>query len=592
MGIAIALGGQVHASIYSSDPYGSCTYQTCEPSTRTVLPGSGLEININLQDGQRIPIQGYTVVVTPLNGQNTSFKQIDFYINGVLLQSQPPSPDGTARWFWQPGQHGDTAIKVVVTDQDGQTVTKEFKVIVEQSSGNTTSLNNGSSPSTQPPPPSLLQQIIATPGKLIQKLSPAAKRAIPYILLIIMAANVLVLLLYIRRERREAQQLQNSLAREQQSGQLKRIFTDLISHYLRTPITVIDGALGLLRQTDGLVSSQGLSLQANVEELKSKIDSLVAHINDVDQGTVVQQTFPAFRPKPLWRQPLVFAPIVLIGVIIFSFDYLAQRAGSFNLNYTDLALQLVVFLSLAAGAYFLRSSLKFHQYNTSITKRILQQEVDFNHVRDSLIENASLGLDSSLQTLDADIAKLPPSQAVTLLKKGQQQMHDVVAKFVVAKQLKGATANTQPISTTLNNICMPALQALEAKAQTKGVIVNIVQDLAIQVPSPELLTFVIHTIVDNAIEYSPPQSRVEVSAMQSGHMLTIAVIDHGPGIPAAKHDLLFQAFSKVEGSQVFNHEGMGFSLYLDKLIMDYLLGSITVEGVHPQGTKVTLALSI
>jgi K+-sensing histidine kinase KdpD len=54
---------------------------------------------------------------------------------------------------------------------------------------------------------------------------------------------------------------------------------------------------------------------------------------------------------------------------------------------------------------------------------------------------------------------------------------------------------------------------------------------------------------------------------------------------------LFQAFSKTEGAETFNHEGMGFSLYMDKLIMNYLVGDIRVESAPQKGTKVVLSLT-
>jgi two-component system sensor histidine kinase EvgS len=54
---------------------------------------------------------------------------------------------------------------------------------------------------------------------------------------------------------------------------------------------------------------------------------------------------------------------------------------------------------------------------------------------------------------------------------------------------------------------------------------------------------------------------------------------------------LFQPFSKAEGAEVFTHEGMGFSLYLDKLIMLYLGGDIQIQSEQGRGTQVTISLA-
>jgi signal transduction histidine kinase len=69
------------------------------------------------------------------------------------------------------------------------------------------------------------------------------------------------------------------------------------------------------------------------------------------------------------------------------------------------------------------------------------------------------------------------------------------------------------------------------------------------------------------------------------------VADNGQGIPTDKLNSLFQPFSKAEGAEVFTHEGMGFSLYLNKLIMMYLGGTIGIESAEGKGTQVTLSFA-
>lgn len=98
------------------------------------------------------------------------------------------------------------------------------------------------------------------------------------------------------------------------------------------------------------------------------------------------------------------------------------------------------------------------------------------------------------------------------------------------------------------------------------------------------------SLVDNAIAYSPDGSTVQVNASTSATESTLTVTDHGNGIQPGKLKILFQPFLKLEGAEAFNHEGMGFSLYLDKLIMTYLGGSIAMDSAPGKGTTVTLHL--
>ena len=92
------------ASTYGSSAYDTCYYQTdCpQPSTPITTP-SGLKVSINLTNGQQIPVHGYTIIITPLNGQGRSFKKADIYINGRLAHSAAPGKTGTVQWLWIPG---------------------------------------------------------------------------------------------------------------------------------------------------------------------------------------------------------------------------------------------------------------------------------------------------------------------------------------------------------------------------------------------------------------------------------------------------------------------------------------------------------
>ncbi|HEV7454424.1 MAG TPA: hypothetical protein VGO07_04135, partial [Candidatus Saccharimonadales bacterium] len=131
LGILLVVPQHVFAAAYGRGAYSNCTYQGCRPQlteTRANLP-SGLEVSINVVNGQAIPRDGYTIIVTPLNGQGTSFSKVDFYIDGKLIRGGVlPDETGTARWEWKPAHYPGTIVKIVVTDADGNTATQQFTV--------------------------------------------------------------------------------------------------------------------------------------------------------------------------------------------------------------------------------------------------------------------------------------------------------------------------------------------------------------------------------------------------------------------------------------------------------------------------------
>jgi len=577
-----------NATTYGSNQYGDCNYQACAPtSTQVTLPVTGLQVDINLHNGQVIPAAGYNIIVTPLNGQGTSFQQVDFYINGNLAQSSLPASDGTVQWFWNPNQFPGTDIKIVIMGTDGSTVTQEFQVTFASSKP---SLAPGTSSNTTPPP-SILQQIAKGSQQLIHNLPPTVKHTLPYFLFLILVADVLLMAWQFRREVVEARALRAILIRERQGGALKKMLVDLISHYLRTPLTIISGAIDL-----GSINSFSPPVVANlrqdVGELNDKVRQLIAQAqtNPVSTSEVASRVDAAHKPRASWRRPLLFIPLISVGIFGFGFDYLAAHNGSFSVNQINLVVQVVVFASLAAGLYLAIRRLELSRHDVARARQMVATEQAFNRQRDELIDQTAQGLSGGMGNLDRSVATLGPSEATAAIRQGLQQFHDVVEKCVVASQLKGATSTEPLVTATLSSLSV-LTQLQQGKAEAKAVKIDITHDSSLVVRSPGLLAFVLGTILDNAIEYSPVGGHVEVAAIRTGTDLNISVTDHGPGIPEDKRFALFQAFSKVEGTEVFDHKGAGFSLYLDKLIMTYLLGSIDINSAQPRGTMVTLKLS-
>jgi two-component system, OmpR family, sensor histidine kinase KdpD len=102
----------------------------------------------------------------------------------------------------------------------------------------------------------------------------------------------------------------------------------------------------------------------------------------------------------------------------------------------------------------------------------------------------------------------------------------------------------------------------------------------------------IFSIIDNAIKYAPAETPIEVALYTTvGNSLTIAIRDHGPGIPEQDQQLIFDKYTRLkkEDSQV---AGTGLGLAIAKAIIEQQQGTLTVHN-HPEGGAVfTIGLAI
>ena len=602
LGLIAGLPRMAVASPYGSGSYGSCNYQqSCPPPPTTVVTPTGLQVSINLTNGQTIPLKGYKIVITPLNGQGKSFKQAAIYVNSVLVQTVTPAENGTASWLWIPKATGKTAVKIVITDTNGATTTHNFSVIVKNTattSGPTPAAP--SSPVVSPPKHGLAaivqsvsngaRHVINKAAQIIKGLPAPVVHSFPYILFVLLGINALLLLIQTQRELHEYHALRALLARARSLDEDKRTFTALASHYLRTPLTVISGGIDLLSADKTLISSDKVDLKAVAGHMKQQIESVIAQTQTLE-GQVVQGDAPVNTgDMTAWRQRGLFVPILLIGVVLVVFDYLVKRAGNFSVGQVELAVQAIVFAALVLAMYLVFRQRQFHHHNTAELQRIVASETAVGEARDSLIASTVEVLDGDLAQLDRLVPRLGSTSKIQAIQNGQRQFHEVLTKFAVAGRLRGASSDQAFTSVRLGSLLDDATAGLQPRIATKGITIKQPEASTLSIQEPELVTYVLSSVLDNAVVYSQNRGSIEVAAEVTPAEAIIAITDHGSGIPSDKLPLLFQPFSKVEGAEVFTHAGMGFSLYLDKLIMAYLGGAIELASASGSGTTITLRL--
>ncbi|AIY42922.1 Sensory histidine kinase QseC [Collimonas arenae] len=132
-------------------------------------------------------------------------------------------------------------------------------------------------------------------------------------------------------------------------------------------------------------------------------------------------------------------------------------------------------------------------------------------------------------------------------------MHSVVGNFAV-------TANAQQVDLGIS---------AEMPASVTGNV--------------DALRILFNNLIDNALRYSPSGSSIDVSIVQDATGVTVAVEDHGAGIPDADLQRVFDRFYRAAGSQSQAH-GSGLGLAIVKQIADAHRASVSLRntghGLH------------
>lgn len=100
-------------------------------------------------------------------------------------------------------------------------------------------------------------------------------------------------------------------------------------------------------------------------------------------------------------------------------------------------------------------------------------------------------------------------------------------------------------------------------------------------------------LIDNALQYSPKDSKISVSISRQDSCAKLEIINAGPGIQPAKLPHIFDRFYRADSSRTSGkHKGYGLGLALAKSIVELHNGEIIVTSTPDIETVFTVLLNL
>jgi two-component system OmpR family sensor kinase len=101
---------------------------------------------------------------------------------------------------------------------------------------------------------------------------------------------------------------------------------------------------------------------------------------------------------------------------------------------------------------------------------------------------------------------------------------------------------------------------------------------------PDLVDRVAWNLLDNALKFTPPGGRVDVSVRREGDVIVLEVADTGPGIPTDRLERVFERFYRLDPSRTpgGGEGGAGLGLAIVRAICHLHGGWVQAEN-SPQG---------
>jgi two-component system, OmpR family, sensor histidine kinase KdpD len=223
-----------------------------------------------------------------------------------------------------------------------------------------------------------------------------------------------------------------------------------------------------------------------------------------------------------------------------------------------------------------------------------------NRMRTALLAAVSHDLRTPLASIKASVSTLrqtdvqwtPADEAALLatIEQGADRLDALIGNLLDMSRL--STGSLQPFlrPTAIDEVAPVALRGLDAGGAVR---LRVPDRLPLVRTDPGLLERVLANLFANALAYSPPDQPPVLRARQAGPSVILEITDHGPGVPDALKERMFEPFERLDTSRRearTTGNGVGLGLAVVKGFLDTMGGSVAAADTPGGGLTIRVTL--
>lgn len=350
----------------------------------------------------------------------------------------------------------------------------------------------------------------------------------------------------------------------------------------------------------------------NKEQQAYISDENMAQINNGE--IITQSQFMDFDTSCLFK--------VNDDIVSIQIDPKSSIASSFG-NRIGLTLSMMLLLSTVLMFFMSKSVTKPIMQLNAATKKVAQGDFDvrvdveadnevaqlarsFNSMVNELksnellksdfISNVSHEFKTPLATVNG-FAKLlkegnctpeEVSEYADIIEHETGRLSTLCSNILRLSRIENQKIITKPSEFSLDEQMRDVLLILEPQWTQKELELNVELEETSFYADEELLQQVWINIIDNAIKFTEPKGKIDVTLKNFDENVVVTVKDNGIGMTDEAQKHIFEKF--YQGDRSHASDGNGLGLALVKKIVDICSGTITVSSALGQGSQFTVTL--
>lgn len=203
-----------------------------------------------------------------------------------------------------------------------------------------------------------------------------------------------------------------------------------------------------------------------------------------------------------------------------------------------------------------------------------------DRLKDAFLASVSHDIRTPLTTIRAlahELAQNGDERAYTIVEEADR-LNRLVADLLDLSSINAGALPMQSEIVAAEDVIGAALQRLSGVPGADRIQISLGNGATLAVGRFDLrhVLRILVNLLENALKYSPLPSPVQVDVRTDGKLLTLAVLDRGPGVPATEAERIFEPFYRRPGAQP-DSPGTGLGLAIARQLARAQGGEVEYE---------------
>jgi two-component system, sensor histidine kinase len=190
-----------------------------------------------------------------------------------------------------------------------------------------------------------------------------------------------------------------------------------------------------------------------------------------------------------------------------------------------------------------------------------------------------------------DAAQVGPKKAVDGIYQSWHALDGLLSQVLDLTRMDSGSLEAELTTVEVAPLVRGLVLQHSAAAEKKSIrIVALVAPQRYVQADLLMLKRVLSNLLDNAVKFSPEDSRIVLSLRPAGNLWSIQVRDAGPGIATAAQGQVFEEFVQLSNPERDREQGLGLGLAIAKRFTELMQGHLRLRSAPGVGTCMSVLL--